>query len=104
MVQGRWLVRVRRGPGANAGGRVSRSLREIAAPFVAAAPAGVRVKQALTSQSSSRWAGAITRASEDAWQLGSRNLAAGLSVIVVDPAYTSRWGRNTGSRRCVSTT
>jgi hypothetical protein len=33
-------------------------------------------KQALTAASSSRWAGAITRTSEDAWQLASRNLAA----------------------------
>jgi hypothetical protein len=105
---------------------VSRRLREIAEPFVAAAPAGARVrtrlrvsprdaevlraagrhlgvlagrdlaarcaegrlgargraesrrerKQALTAASSSRWAGAITRTSEDAWQLASRNLAA----------------------------
>jgi hypothetical protein len=105
---------------------VSRRLREISAPFVAAAPAGARVrtrlrvsgqdevvlravgrhlgslagrdlaarcaegrldakdraesrrerKRALTAESSSRWAGAITRTSEDAWQLASRNLAA----------------------------
>jgi hypothetical protein len=105
---------------------VSRPLREIAAPFVAAAPAGARVrtrlrvspedagvlstvgrhlgmlagrdlaarcaegrldakgraasraarKRVLTAQSSSRWAGAITRTSEDACQLGFRNLAA----------------------------
>ncbi len=33
-------------------------------------------KQALTAGSSSRWAGAITRSSEDAWQLAARNLAA----------------------------
>src|ERR1035437_9753627 len=33
-------------------------------------------KQALTFESSSRWAGAITRTSEDAWQLGQRNLVA----------------------------
>ena len=102
------------------------ALREIAAPFVAAAPAGARVrtrlrvspedaavltavgchlgslagrdlaarcgegrldargraasravrKRALTAESSSRWAGAITRASEDAWQLAARNLSA----------------------------
>jgi len=107
---------------AGAGGR----LREIAEPFVAAAPAGARVrtrlhvsgqdeavlwavgrhlgslagrdlaarcaegrldakgravsrrerKRALTAGSSSRWAGAVTRVSEDAWQLASRNLAA----------------------------
>jgi hypothetical protein len=105
---------------------VSRALREIAEPFVAAAPAGARVrtrlrvseqdaevlraagrhlgslagrdlaarcaegrldakgraesrrerKRALTAQSSSRWAGAITRTSEDAWQLATRNLEA----------------------------
>jgi hypothetical protein len=101
-------------------------LREIAAPFVAGAPAGARVrtrlrvspeeaavlravgshlgslagrdlaarcaegrldakgravsrrerKRALTARSSSRWAGAITRASEDQWQLATRNLHA----------------------------
>ena len=101
-------------------------LREIAAPFVAAVPAGARVrtrlrvspqdarvlraagrhlgslagrdlaarcaegrlgargcavsrtarKRALTAESSSRWAGAITRTSEDAYRLASRNLAA----------------------------
>jgi IS605 OrfB family transposase len=33
-------------------------------------------KRALTAASSSRWAGAITRTSEDAWQLASRNLEA----------------------------
>jgi hypothetical protein len=99
-------------------------LREIAAPFVAAVPAGARVrtrlrlspddaavlaaagsylgslagrdlaarcaegrldaksravsrrerKRALTVGCSSRWAGAITRTSEDAWQLADRNL------------------------------
>jgi hypothetical protein len=101
-------------------------LREIAAPFVAGAPAGARVrtrlrvsptdaavlraagshlgslaggdlaarcaegrldakgravsrrerKRALTTGSSSRWAGAITRASDDQWQLAARNLHA----------------------------
>ena len=101
-------------------------LREIASPFVAAAPAGARVrtrlrvaaqdaavlraagshlgslagrdlaarcaegrldakgraasraarKRALTAQSSSRWAGAITRTSEDQVRLAERNLAA----------------------------
>jgi IS605 OrfB family transposase len=100
--------------------------REIAAPFVAAAPAGARVrtrlrvwsadeavlraagshlgslagrdlaarcaegrldakgravsraarKRALTAESSSRWAGAITRTSEDQWSLAERNLRA----------------------------
>jgi hypothetical protein len=33
-------------------------------------------KRALTAESSSRWAGALTRTSEDAWQLGWRNLVA----------------------------
>jgi IS605 OrfB family transposase len=33
-------------------------------------------KRALTGESSSRWAGAITRTSEDAWQLADRNLRA----------------------------
>jgi hypothetical protein len=35
-----------------------------------------RRKRALTGGSSSRWAGAITRASEDQWQLADRNLRA----------------------------
>jgi IS605 OrfB family transposase len=105
---------------------VSVSLRPVAAPFVAAAPVGARVrtrlrvstqdeavllaagrhlgslaghdlaarcgdgrldakgqaesrarrKRALTAESSSRWAGAITRTSEDQWQLAGRNLRA----------------------------
>lgn len=108
------------------GDGVGRVLREIAAPFVAAAPSGARVrtrlwvspedagvltavgrhlgslasrdlaarcaegrldahgraasravrKRALTAESSSRWAGAITRTSEDTWQVAARNLAA----------------------------
>jgi hypothetical protein len=110
---------------------VTRALREIAAPFVAAAPAGARVrtrlrvspqdaevlwavgrhlgelagrdlaarcaegrldlkqqsasraerKRALTAASSSRWAGVITRASEEAWQLADRNLKAERSAL-----------------------
>jgi hypothetical protein len=35
-----------------------------------------RRKRALTAQSSSRWAGAITRTSEDQWQLAGQNLRA----------------------------
>jgi hypothetical protein len=35
-----------------------------------------RRKQALTAASTSRWAGAITRTSEDSWQLAWRNLSA----------------------------
>ena len=103
---------------------MSRVLREIAVPFVAASPAGARVrtrlrvspedagvltavgrhlgslagrdlaarcaegrldararavsrrerKRALTAESSSRWAGAITRTSEDAWRLAEQGL------------------------------
>jgi hypothetical protein len=110
---------------------VSSSLRRVAAPFVAAAPGGARVrtrlrvsgqdaavlraagrhlgslagrdlaarcaegrldaqgraasrarrKRALTAQSSSRWAGAITRTSEDQWQLAARNLGAEASGL-----------------------
>jgi IS605 OrfB family transposase len=105
---------------------MSGAVREIADPFVAAAPSGARVrtrlrvsaedeavvlaagkhlgslagadlaarcaegrldakgraesrrerKRALTAGSSSRWAGAITRTSEDQWQLADRNLRA----------------------------
>ena len=105
---------------------VTGALRRIAAPFVAAAPAGARVrarlrlsaedeavlrvvgahlgslagqdlaarcaegrldaagkaasraarKRALTAESSSRWAGAITRSTEDAWRLAEQNLRA----------------------------
>jgi hypothetical protein len=88
-----------------AGWRVS-GLRPIAAPFIAAAPAGARVrtrlrvsaadaavlravglhlgkavsraarKRALTAAASSRWAGAITRTSEDQLGLAERNLRA----------------------------
>ena len=110
---------------------MTRALREIAAPFVAAAPAGTRVrtrlrvtaedaavlravgrhlgslagrdltarvregrldaqgkaesrrerKRALTAQSSSRWAGAITRTSEDQRGLAERNLRAERSSL-----------------------
>jgi IS605 OrfB family transposase len=110
---------------------VTRLRREIAAPFIAAMPAGARVrtrlrlsaedeavlravgaylgslagrdlaarcregrldargraasraarKRALTAGSSSRWAGAITRTSEDAWQLADRNLRAERSAL-----------------------
>lgn len=110
---------------------MGRRLREIAGPFVAAGPAGARVrtrlrvtpgdagvlaaagsylgslasadlaarcregrldaqgraasraarKRALTAGSSSRWAGAITRTSEDSWQLADRNLKAGRASL-----------------------
>jgi hypothetical protein len=38
-------------------------------------------KRALTAESSSRWAGAITRTSEDQWQLARRNLRAERSSL-----------------------
>ena len=38
-------------------------------------------KRSLTAGSSSRWAGAITRTSEDAWQLAERNLRAGRQTL-----------------------
>jgi IS605 OrfB family transposase len=38
-------------------------------------------KRALTAQSSSRWAGAITRTSEDQWELAERNLRAERSSL-----------------------
>ena len=111
--------------------RVSSSLRPVAAPFVAAAPAGARVrtrlrvsgqdeavlravgahlgslaggdlaarcsegqldaqgkavsrarrKRALTAESSSRWAGAITRTTEDQHRLAGQNLRAGRNTL-----------------------
>ena len=39
-------------------------------------------KRALTGVSSSRWAGAITRTSEDQWQLAGRNLRAERQTLV----------------------
>ena len=115
---------LRRWRGRPPGGAVTGALREIAGPFVAAAPAGARVrtrlrvsaqdeavlraagrhlgslagrdlamrcaegrldakgkalsravrKRALTAQCSSRWAGAITRTSEDQYQRAEQNL------------------------------
>jgi hypothetical protein len=111
---------------------VTSALREITGPFVAAAPAGARIrtrlrvtaedeavlraagrhlgslagrdlaarvregrlgargkaasrrerKRALTAQSSSRWAGAITRTSEDQWGQAERNLRAERSSLL----------------------
>ena len=39
-------------------------------------------KRTLTAASSSRWAGAITRTSEDAWQLADRNLRAERATLL----------------------
>jgi hypothetical protein len=119
------------------------SLRPIAEPFVAAAPAGARVrtrlrvngtdavvltqvgellgslagrdlaarcregrldakgkaqsrqkrKKTLTSESSSRWAGAITRTSEDQYRLAEQNLwAERASLAARIPTITTRLG------------
>jgi hypothetical protein len=38
-------------------------------------------KRAATAESSSRWAGAVTRSSEDAWQAGYRNLGATAATL-----------------------
>jgi IS605 OrfB family transposase len=124
-------------------------LREIAAPFVAAAPAGARVrtrlrvspadeavlraagshlgslagcdlaarcaegrldakgravsraarKRALTAESSSRWAGAITRTSEDQWSLAERNLRADRTSLQARPGrIEARLAVPTGGR------
>ncbi len=51
-------------------------------------------KQALTAVSSSRWAGAITRAVEDQYQLGMR----ALSVHVADLGISCRGARSSGVR------
>src|SRR5580704_4153183 len=117
--------------GRRGGAFVTASLRPVAAPFVAAAPGGARVrarlrsspqdeavlwavgahlgslagrdiaarcaegrldargrarsravrKRALTAESSSRWAGAITRTSEDACRLAGQNLRAEQSSL-----------------------
>ena len=58
-----------------------------------------RRKRALTRESSSRWAGAITRSSEDAWQLGQRNLAAQAGS---EP--TRGWARESYQLRCAALT
>jgi hypothetical protein len=64
-IWGRWPA-VTWLPGARRGGWTPRAGR---------CPAR-RGKRALTAESSSRWAGAITRTSEDQWSLAERNLRA----------------------------
>jgi hypothetical protein len=133
-------------------------LREIAEPFIAAAPAGARVrtrlrvsaedeavlraagshlgslagadlaarcregrldakgravsrterKRALTAASSSRWAGAITRTSQDAWQAADRNLMAGRSTLrsrvkAIEARLAFPAGQREGRRRGYAT-
>src|SRR5437899_1247644 len=57
-------------------------------------------KRAATKESSSRWAGAITRTSEDAWQTGRRNLGArAASLQARIAAIQQRLGVGVGSRR-----
>jgi hypothetical protein len=68
------LDRLRRRPGVAKGGRVSRGLREIAAPFVAAAPAGVRVRARLRISAGD--AGVLAAAGRHLGSLAGRDLAA----------------------------
>ena len=57
-------------------------------------------KRALTAESSSRWAGAITSTSEDAWQLGYRNLAAERRTLQARTrGITARLGVPVGGRQ-----
>ena len=133
-------------------------LRAVAAPFVAAVPAGARVrtrlrlppadeavlgaagthlgalagcdlkarcgegrldakgravscrerKRALTAGSSSRWAGAITRASEDQWRLAERNQRADRASLharirVIEARLAVRAGERAGRVRGYAT-
>jgi hypothetical protein len=65
-------------------------------------------KQALTAESSSRWAGAITRTSEDQWGLAERNLRAEKASLTVRirriearlaiPAGAKRWYASAAER------
>jgi hypothetical protein len=57
-------------------------------------------KRAATKNSSSRWAGTITRISEDAWQLGRRNLVAQLATLTARTrAVRARLAIPIGQRR-----
>jgi hypothetical protein len=61
-------------------------------------------KRALTAASSSRWAGAITRASEDAWRLADRNLRAERAALrarvkAIGARLLVRAGAGAGGRR-----
>ena len=64
-------------------------------------------KQALTAKSSSRWAGALTRTSEDACRLAYRNLLAErhslLARIRQDRDPVAVPGRHAGRARCPGT-
>ena len=62
--------------GSLAGGDLALRCRQGRLDAKAKAVSRTARKQALTVQSSSRWAGALTRTSEDAWGLAERNLAA----------------------------
>jgi hypothetical protein len=65
-------------------------------------------KQALTAESSSRWAGAITRTSEDQWGLAERNLRAEKASLTVrirriEARLAIPAGRKAGTRRGYAT-
>ncbi len=69
-----------------------KKLREIAPSFVALGPSGVAIRdrlKGLTAESSSRWAGSITKATHDQWALSRRcqlahihNLEAGVRTLM----------------------
>jgi hypothetical protein len=65
-------------------------------------------KRAVTGGSSSRWAGAITRTSEDAWHLADRNLRAELATLrfrikTIEARLTVPAGTGRGRRRGYAT-
>ena len=68
------LGRMRRCPGAGGGGRVSRAVRGVAAPFLAAVPAGVRVRARL--RVSTRDAEVLATVGRHLGSLAGRDLAA----------------------------
>src|SRR6202035_2782844 len=76
---------VLRAAGRHLGSLAGRDLaaRAAAGPLDAAGRAGSRArrKRALTAESSSRWAGAITRTSEDQVRLAGQNLRAGQASL-----------------------
>ena len=81
--------------GSLARGDLARRCREGRLDAEARATSRRERKRSLTATSSSRWAGAITRESEDSWQLAMRNLIAERRT-----AGTARWLRH--ERRAIS--
>jgi len=79
-------------PGVAGGGRVSGALREIAAPFVAAAPAGVRVRARLRVFPGD--AEVLAAAGRHLGSLAGRDLAARL-FLTADGEKDKAWGNET---------